>query len=174
MTLFYGLSSVENLVELAGKVCDVLGHGVNESAHPMVIETCCAETHAGRARDKTLYGAGAGVGQTDEGTFYWLQKKFLEPKHKSVVDALKEHFNVDLAKVQYRELDFSPLLSLIFARLRYRVVDDPIPADLAGRAAYWKQHYNTSEGAGSAAEYLERVAHCNIVYRKWDARASKR
>lgn len=174
MAHFYGLSSVQNLVELCGQVCDVLGHGVHESAHPMLIETCCAETHAGQARDKTLYGAGAGVGQTDEGTFDWLKAKFLEPKYQNVVDALKEHFNVDLAKVQYRELDFSPLLSLIFVRLRYRVLDEPIPADMAGRAAYWKQHYNTDAGKGSAQEYLERVKHCQIFYRKWDARASKR
>jgi hypothetical protein len=173
MKLYYGLSSNQNLVELCGQVCDVLGHGSNESAHPMLIETCCAETHAGTVRDKTLYGAGAGVSQVDESTFDWLKAKFLA-EYPDVVAALKEHFNVDLAKVQYRELDFSPLLALIFARLRYRTVTAPIPADKAGRAAYWKQHYNTDAGKGSAAEYIERVKHCNILYRKWDAGASKR
>lgn len=43
-------------------------------------------------------------------------------------------------------------------RLHYARVPDPLP--LAGahhaQAAYWKAHYNTAEGAGTAAEYLAK------------------
>lgn len=152
--MFYGVTKKQQLADMSVAVCNVLGHGVFESASHMLLETCAAETHLATHRDRTLYGAGAGAPQVDESTFDWLKEKF--SKNDAVYNAILEAFNVDLKKVQYRELDFSPLLSLIFARLRYRVIDDPIPADRAGRADYWKEHYNTSAGKGSAAEYLER------------------
>lgn len=41
------------------------------------------------------------------------------------------------------------------ARLIYRRRPEPLPAagDLAGLAAYWKQHYNTPQGAGTVEEF---------------------
>lgn len=154
--MFYGVTKKQQLADMSVAVCNVLGHGVFNTAAHMLVETCAAETHLATHRDRTLYGAGAGAPQVDEGTFDWLKDKI--SKNEGVYKAILEAFNVDLKKVQYRELDFSPLLSLIFARLRYRVVDDPIPADRNARAHYWKRHYNTfAENAkGSAAEFLER------------------
>ena len=45
------------------------------------------------------------------------------------------------------------------ARLVYRRRAEPMPAatDLPGLAAYWKAHFNTAAGKGTAADYIERA-----------------
>jgi hypothetical protein len=44
-------------------------------------------------------------------------------------------------------------------RIHYMRVSDPLPqpGDLKGMAEYWKEHYNTFEGAGTVEEYMEHV-----------------
>lgn len=151
--MFYGLANKQNVLDLSKAVCDCIGHGSNGFAVPMLVETCAAETLLGEAIDATLYAAGAGVSQVDEGTFDWLKDKY---QHHAIAKKIKRDFNIDLSRIQYRELDFSPLLSLIFCRLRYWTVPEAIPANRKGRAAYWKEHYNTSAGKGTADEYMQR------------------
>ncbi len=97
MPLYYGVASKEALIEQAKQVCDVLGHGVNKNAVAMCLGTTAAETLMAQARDMTLYGAGGGVTQVDEGTFDWVKAKYQgDPK---VAGPLKDVFNVDLSKV---------------------------------------------------------------------------
>ena len=42
-------------------------------------------------------------------------------------------------------------------RVHYRRVPHPLPEhdDVEGMAEYWKEHYNTFEGAGTVEEYVE-------------------
>ena len=47
-----------------------------------------------------------------------------------------------------------PRLAVSFARLHYMRFPEPIPADLAAQAAYWKRTYNTFAGGGTVAQYL--------------------
>jgi hypothetical protein len=151
--MFYGLSSARQIKELSELVCDVIGHGANNNAVDLLVETCGAETLLGTGRDHTVYNAGAGCAQVDEGTFLWLQEKYGD---SSISKKLKLSLNVELANVQYNELDYSPLLCIVFARLRYWTIPQAIPLSIAQRAQYWKEHYNTSEGKGTPEEYLER------------------
>lgn len=157
--MYYGLSSKTQLAEIATLVCRVLGQGASKSAASLMIETCAAETLMGSARDTTLYGAGAGVAQVDRGTFVWLQEKYAT---SDKAQRLKEELNVDLSRVQYNELDFSPLLSLIFCRLRYLAVPTHIPDTMEARADYWKRWYNTELGKGTPEEYLDRCLSCGL------------
>nr|AKN37084.1 Phage protein [Vibrio cyclitrophicus]AKN38207.1 hypothetical protein [Vibrio splendidus] len=157
--MYYGLSSKTQLAEIAVLVCDVLGHGASKNAASLLIETCAAETLMGTARDTTLYGAGAGVSQVDKGTFEWLKEKY---EGSSKAKRLKEVLNVDLSRVQYNELDFSPMLGLVFCRLRYMAVPDAIPKTMEGRADYWKRWYNSELGKGTPEEYLERCMSCGL------------
>lgn len=150
--MYYGLSSKPQLVELAQHVCRVMGNA-NGNGVKLLVETCAAETLLGKAGDNTLYGAGAGVSQVDKGTFIWLQEKFMK---RDISAEILEEFNINLGLVQYNELDFSPLLSLIFCRLRYMAVSAAIPATQSLRANYWKEHYNSSLGKGTPQEYLDR------------------
>ncbi|GAL07932.1 hypothetical protein JCM19237_312 [Photobacterium aphoticum] len=54
---------------------------------------------------------------------------------------------------------------MIFARLRYKTVPESIPATLEGRAAYWKQHYNSyhPNAAGSSDGYISKCAKCDTA-----------
>lgn len=151
--MYYGLSNKRTILELSEMICACVGHGSHGFAVQMLVETCAAETLLGEARDNTLYGAGAGVAQVDEGTFDWLKDKY--ENHELAVK-LKGELNVNLSKVKYNELDFSPLLSLIFARLRYWTTPATIPQTKPERAQYWKDHYNTSAGKGTPSEYMQR------------------
>lgn len=51
----------------------------------------------------------------------------------------------------------------LMARIHYLRVRMPLPGagDTDGQAAYWKQHYNTPEGAGSVAKY--KAAYRSLV-----------
>jgi hypothetical protein len=155
--MFYGLSSARQIKELSQLVCDVIGHGANHNAVDLLVETCGAETLLGTVRDHTAYNAGAGCAQVDKGTFLWLQAKYGD---STIAKRLKFKLNVELSNVQYNELDYSPLLCIIFARLRYWTIPQAIPLTIAERAKYWKEHYNTSEGKGSPEDYLKR---CDAV-----------
>lgn len=46
------------------------------------------------------------------------------------------------------------------ARVHYLRVSDPIPDTINGQAAYWKEFYNTSAGAGTVEKYMEAWAEC--------------
>jgi len=51
-------------------------------------------------------------------------------------------------------MDDNDVPGVLFARLHYLRVPAAVPEDLAGQADYWKAHYNTARGAGTAAQYL--------------------
>lgn len=160
--MFYGVVKKSHLVDIAIAVCDVLGHG-NGYAVPLLVETAAAETLLAQYRDPTEYSAGTGPTQVDEGTFIWLTEKYGgDHRHN---EKLKKAFQVDLSKVRYDELEHSPLLGMIFTRLRYMTVADPVPTTIARRGTYWKKHYNSfhPNAAGSAEEYLEKCLKCGTT-----------
>lgn len=154
MNTFYGVISLLHLKDIAFEVADCIGHGANQSAALMLLETCAAETGCGDYRDPTPDGAGRGVGQTDADTFGWLKTKFAQ---SDVAKRIDSRFGIRLSRVNHDDLDYNPLLSLIFVRLRYLVVPDAIPSTVEGRAAYWKQYYNTSAGKGTVEHYQNNV-----------------
>jgi len=49
------------------------------------------------------------------------------------------------------------LYAAAMCRIHYRRVSAPLPAfgDVYGQACYWKEYYNTYQGAGTAREYME-------------------
>jgi len=51
-------------------------------------------------------------------------------------------------------LDDNDRIGVLFSRLHYFRVHDPIPESLADQAAYWKHWYNTPAGSGTVEEYL--------------------
>ncbi|MDR9502667.1 MAG: hypothetical protein RI601_12795, partial [Desulfurivibrionaceae bacterium] len=54
-------------------------------------------------------------------------------------------------------LKFDLAYQIIMARLQYLRVPDALPDhfDIAGLAAYWKQHYNTPAGRGTVDEFIK-------------------
>lgn len=152
--MYYGLTNQQQALEMARQVCDVIGHGGNGTAVELLVETAAQETHLGAAKDLTIYGAGHGLCQFDHIGFVDVQQRTKRRLKAKVFDA----FRVDIDKVMHRELEYAPLLSMIFCRLKYVLVPSAIPADLEGRAHYWKKYYNSSLGKGKPEEYV-RNAH---------------
>ncbi len=155
----YGLTRRSQIVEIARDVCAVIGNGSNDNADDAIVEITCAETNAGTYPDDTPYYAGAGVTQVDMGTFYWLQSKY---EYHWIARKLRREFGFELGDIRYDELNHSPLLAIVFARLRYWTVPEPIPRTRRGRSKYWAEHYNTSAGKGSAREYRQRCRACDV------------
>jgi hypothetical protein len=151
---FYGLAKPQHAVDYAVAVCHVIGHGQTNMAVALLLETMAVETNFASFRDPTERYAGAGATQVDEPTFDWLKKKFKGSKEEK---ALEHAFGFTLTKVLYMELELSPLLAFVFARLRYLVVKPQIPTTLEGRAKYWKKHYNSSEGEGDVEKYIAKA-----------------
>ena len=52
-------------------------------------------------------------------------------------------------------MDDNDKIGVLFCRLHYFRVNDPIPASLADQAAYWKRWYNTTAGAGTPDQYIK-------------------
>lgn len=70
-------------------------------------------------------------------------------------DKILTDLGVDISLVEWEHLRYNPYLSLIFTRLLYRPVTDPIPLTIEERAEYWKEFYNTKLGKGTPEHYLE-------------------
>lgn len=151
--MFYGVISLAHLKDTATAVVDCIG-GEKLHATAMLLETCAAETGCGAYRDPTPDGAGRGVGQTDLGTFEFLKAKYQD---NDIAKRIESRFGIRLSRVNHDDLDYNPLLSLIFVRLRYWMVTQPIPKTLAERAAYWKLHYNSKAGKGTPEHYIKQV-----------------
>lgn len=71
---------------------------------------------------------------------------------------IKKAFGIDWPKVKYEEISGSPLLGALAARLLIANKEPPIPADVIGRAKYWKDHYNSHHpnADGTVAKFLTR------------------
>ncbi len=156
----YGLVAPAQLKQFAQAVCDVLGRGDGNSAVYLLCETAAVETQYATYRDLTPNGAGRGVCQCDEIAFKDVQQR----TRQADVDAVKAAFDFDLKKVQWDDLNLSPLLAFVFARLHYKLKPEAIPQTLRGRAEYWKKYYNTALGKGSVEEYIARVKPWQVYF----------
>jgi len=146
----YGITNPHQALSMARDVCDVLGHGSTGVAVNLLVETACQETWLGAVRDRTAYGAGTGLCQIDKIAFVDIVQRTSKAKKTKVLSEL----GIDLNKIQYRELELSPLASMVFCRLHYLLVPDAVPVTLEARADYWKRFYNTVAGKGHPAEYV--------------------
>lgn len=137
------------LHEVAWKVCDVLGNGANNCAHKLLIETCGAETGFGTYKDQTKY-AGMGIMQFDKIGFDDVKARTRE-KHKKL---LLDKMGIDIELVEWEHLRYNVVLSMVWARLKYKLVPEKIPETMEARSRYWKQYYNTEAGKGSVEHYI--------------------
>lgn len=154
----YGLVSPSLVKVFAQRVVEVLGGG--DAAVLLICETAVAETGLGIFPDKTRGSAGRGLCQVDPIGF----EDVIARARQSDVDAVEREFDIRLRSrvagdrcATLADLDYSPLLSLIICRLHYKLRQEPLPQNLAGRARYWKKYYNTSAGAGTEKDYIFRV-----------------
>ncbi|MDX1808313.1 MAG: hypothetical protein R3331_02110 [Sulfurospirillaceae bacterium] len=143
----YGLISKKHLDEIIVNVVNTLGGGQN--AIDLLSETAMSETHYGDTPDLHLH-SGYGIFQFDKPGF----DDVVARTPQSTKDLIKKVYDIDIDQVSILALQWSPLLSTIFARLFYMLRPGAIPDTIQGRAQYWKQYYNTFAGAGTVQHYL--------------------
>ncbi len=154
MPSFYGLSRPAELPAIVQRVCDVLGHGFNRTASHLLLETMAVETRLGQFRDPTPNGAGRGICQFDPIAFRDVQDR----ASASDILAIDAEFGINIKFLTHAQLDYSPVVSVIFCRLFYKLVKAPIPPSMSGRAEYWKRYYNTVRGKGTVEDYAKAAA----------------
>ncbi len=145
--MLYGLTSRTHLYDMVNDVVTCLGGG--ENAKLLLLETAAAETGLGEVID-TSWNVGIGLMQFDKIGFDDVKQR----TSPGVKEKVLHCFGVDIDRVEHTDLRWSPLLSVIFARLKYRLVPSAIPSTLHGRADYWKKWYNSSLGAGTPEGYM--------------------
>lgn len=152
----YGLTSRYELEKHVENVVRVIGGG--EPARLLLLETAAAETDVGNAIDKS-WSVGVGLMQFDEIAFRDVKQR----TSRAIKEIVMQKFGVDIDRATHFDLRYSPLLSVLFARLKYRLVPAAIPVRLEDRAAYWKKWYNSELGAGTTAHYIGAAVRNGIV-----------
>lgn len=133
----------------------------NSPDAPMFLrEIAEAESRSGRDPNTYRDGYHGGVFQVDMKGFRETKNvtshaRRLADHHKRV----KEVYGIDWNRVEWKDLR-DPVKSAIAARLLLLTKAPPVPATREGRAAYWKEHYNSyhENAKGTIPEYLERTA----------------
>lgn len=148
----YGLVSKNQLLDTVKYVCDVLGHGANNNAVKLLLETANTETSLGKTKDTTKY-AGMGITQIDKIGF----DDILDRVSFSDVAIIKEKMGIELAWIKWEDLRYNILLAFLFTRLKYKKIPEEIPNRVEDRALYWKKHYNSyhPNAKGTVGHYLE-------------------
>ena len=145
----YGFIDDETLLKQAKQICDCLGHGKNNTAIQMILETAVVETGLGRIEDTTV-NAGMGLTQFDKLPFDDIKQRNYHLRKK-----IYEDLKVDIHLIDWNDLRYNSFLSLLFTRMFYLLKNEHIPKTIEERAAYWKLHYNTKLGKGTVEHYLE-------------------
>lgn len=109
----------------------------------LLLGTAAQESRFGTFLRQLKGGPALGVFQMEPKTFWWLHRRY-KKKYPLIADRL------------FAELEWDLSLSIVMARLRYRVVRARLPRcnSITGMAAYWKKYYNTIHGAGKVKEFI--------------------
>ena len=159
MSIYYGLTSKQNLVDCIRLACETIKPDNVPKAMEQCILTACAESAMGTAKDGFEH-QGRGWAQHDRIRFNDNMQRLNAPRHAELYERIKNDF--DMKWMYFEQLDYSPLLSAIHCRLAYYFVAEPLP-DVGNRLAqsqYWVEHYNVS-GAGKV---LDGIARANKHY----------
>jgi len=109
----------------------------------LLLGTAAQESRFGTYLRQLRRGPARGVFQMEPGTFRWLRGRY-KKKYPLIADRL------------FAEIEWDLRLSIIMARLRYRIVPVVLPDadDVVALARYWKQFFNTIHGAGTVEEFV--------------------
>lgn len=150
--MYYGLTRRNQLREMMVDACKTLKSNREDlkSTLILMLATCYQETHLGEYRDLTRYGAGTGVMQFDK-----MPYEDIKNRSKRYYEICLKEFNIDIDKMDYRELELSPLASIVMARIKYKLVPYAIPKwdDFEGIWGYYKKWYNSRLGKATIEEF---------------------
>ena len=120
----------------------------SNAATNLLLGTAAQESEFGTYRRQLGGGPALGVFQMEPNTFNWLRDKYSH-KYPAVLHGRTAE-----------ELEWDLFLSILTARLRYRVVPQALPSadSVQDLALYWKKHYNTPAGAGTIEQFEQSYA----------------
>jgi hypothetical protein len=146
----YGLLNRKHLFDIIDDVVDTVGGGIN--AKMLLIETANRESHMGTYPYNPYRNFGLGVMQFDKVGFYDTQER----TNQRLKDLIYSTYGIDINKLEYEDLRYSPLIGVIMARLKYYLIPSPIPNTKEERANYWYIYYNgKGSGVNGVQKYLD-------------------
>lgn len=151
---YYGLLGGE--IEIQAKIlmaCKVISPGTVDKAKLLLAETIAVESRNGKATDHSK-AYGEGLTQFDRGTFNYVKDHFSQSRYNDLTNRIKTLLQVNVVNAKYEDLRKSPMLSIVYARLRYYMISDPIPNTLLGRWLYYKKWFNSVQGATTQVKYM--------------------
>lgn len=122
-------------------------------AEELLIGTAAHESQLGRYLHQLNDGPAVGIYQMEPATENDIWQNFLNfrqplaEKVRTLLGGYPSERAVQMAGNLY--------YATAMARIKYLRAPGAIPADLEGQALYWKEHYNTAQGAGTAGQYLD-------------------
>jgi len=115
----------------------------SKAAVNLLLGTAAQESGFGTYLRQIGGGPALGAFQMEPATFSWLALRF------------KDEYP-EFAERHARELEWDLRLAIIFARLKYKSIPEPLPEhwDIGGLAFYWKRFYNTYKGSGTEDHFI--------------------
>ena len=138
---------------VVGEVSDDLNN-IFPYDYDIMKRTACAESDNGLNPNTFRDNYHGGIWQVDRIGFEDTQNVAAHPGLQSKFERIEDRYGIDWTTVGYTDLT-KPLYSGIAARLYYSNNPDPIPENVYDQATYWKNCYNTNEGAGSESRFLQ-------------------
>ncbi len=124
----------------------------SQDAEDLLMGTAAQESHLGASRRQIGGGPALGIYQIEPATERSLWKDYLDYRPAMAV-AVTRVCGVRAPDPWHLEMNLA--YQHIMCRLRYFAwVKAPVPQSLTAQADYWKQHYNTEDGAGRPEEYV--------------------
>lgn len=104
-------------------------------------------------------GPALGIYQMEPATHDSLWDNYLNrPNKKQIADRVRTLELPDWYPInEAREMEGNLYYATAMCRIHYWQFAEPLPnaTDISGMAFYWKRYYNTVEGAGTTAEFIE-------------------
>ena len=121
-------------------------------AEELLMGTAAQETALGRYIRQLGSGPALGAFQMEPNTFMDIMDNYLyyRPELKQRIIQV-----CNVKQLTPSTLMYNLKVAIIFCRLHYLRVSEPLPVTVKGMAKYWKEYYNTSLGSGTEAEFIE-------------------
>ncbi|WP_407261566.1 hypothetical protein [Klebsiella quasipneumoniae] len=157
-TMNYGLVSKQGAPVCRSRLrCDRAWQGECSCFLPGV-ETAAAETLLGDYKDPTPSSAGTGLTQLisvpSNGSAI-STKTAVMPRYLN-------QFGIDLSRTVYAELRTSPLMAMLFCRLRYLAVSESIPATRDGPRSVLEKILQHPAGKGTPQDYIDKCQRAGV------------
>jgi hypothetical protein len=171
MKFYYGVTHLGTLEAAFKLVSDVFPASNRKNTLGMLYGTAITETLLGTYVDAHPLRHGIGIMQMDKIAFDDIKTR-TRPASR---DTCTHRLDVDFEKVEHTDLAYEPLLSVLFARLFYKLIPETFPeiGDLKAQGAYWKKYYNTSAGKGTVEEFVTKNEDFIATLEKWGEQSTK-